>query len=150
MHTFKIIGPPRDKTGRCCYEKLKSFRNVSLLGEQSHTETLRHIASSRALISTSPMEGFPNIFIEAWACGIPVVSLYFDPGDIIKKEKLGEVAEGNIDKLLTALDSVKTSDEFAARSRKYLEENHLLNDKKIKETSELFLDIYNNRIARIS
>jgi len=73
FHTFKVIGPPRYKTGYLYFEKLKSFQNVSLLGELSHSDTLLNIANSKALISTSPMEGFPNIFIEAWATGIPVL-----------------------------------------------------------------------------
>ena len=67
-YSFMVIGPPRDKTGHKYYEKLKSFKNVSLKGKLNHTDTLRYIASARALISTSHMEGFPNIFIEAWAC----------------------------------------------------------------------------------
>jgi glycosyltransferase involved in cell wall biosynthesis len=137
-HTFKIIGPPRDKTGHYYYEKLKSFPNVKLLGELSHAETLAHIASSKALVSTSPMEGFPNIFIEAWACGIPVLSLYFDPGDVIKREELGMVANGNIDALAKALDSVSYSEDFAKKARNYLERTHVLNDQKVEEISELF------------
>jgi glycosyltransferase involved in cell wall biosynthesis len=143
-HTFKVIGPPRDKTGYFYYEKLKSFPNVSLMGELSHAETLQQIASSKALISTSPMEGFPNIFIEAWACGIPVLSLYFDPGDVIKREGLGEVADGNLDLLVNSLDRVRNNDEFVLRAKKYLERTHVLNEFKIKEITNLFEKIKNN------
>jgi glycosyltransferase involved in cell wall biosynthesis len=32
-YTFKVIGPPRDETGQYYFEKLKSFPNVTLLGE---------------------------------------------------------------------------------------------------------------------
>ena len=32
LHSFKVVGQPRDKTGYLYYEKLKSFENVSLLG----------------------------------------------------------------------------------------------------------------------
>jgi glycosyltransferase involved in cell wall biosynthesis len=139
--TFKIIGPPRDKTGHFYFEKLKSFSNVSLLGELSHSETLKHIANSKALISTSPMEGFPNIFIEAWACGIPVLSLYFDPGGIIKREGLGIVADGNPDIMLKALAEIRYTEDFASRSKAYVENNHILNDNKIKQISTLFNDL---------
>lgn len=139
--TFKIIGPPRDKTGHLYFEKLKSFPNVSLLGELSHSDTLKHIANSKALISTSPMEGFPNIFIEAWACGIPVLSLYFDPGGVIKNEGLGIVADGNIDKMLKAMADTRYTEDFAARSRAYVENNHVLNENKIKQISYLFNEL---------
>jgi glycosyltransferase involved in cell wall biosynthesis len=145
-HTFKVIGPPRDKTGYLYYEKLKSFPNVSLLGELSHADTLREIATSKALISTSPMEGFPNIFIEAWAYGIPVLSLYFDPGGVIRREELGEVADGNIDKLVSAFSSVRNTEEFAGKARAYLERTHVINENKIKEINELFGELHNRRI----
>lgn len=143
-HTFKVIGPPRDKTGYLYYEKLKSFQNVSLLGELSHSDTLRQIASSKALISTSPMEGFPNIFIEAWAFGIPVLSLYFDPGGVIRREKLGEVADGNIDELVNALSSVRNTEEFATRAKTYLDHTHVINEFKIKEINVLFNELCDN------
>ena len=90
------------------------------------------------MISTSPMEGFPNIFVEAWACGIPVFSLSFDPGGVIRKERLGEVADGNIDKLVNDMFTIKNTDEFAKRSRAYVERNHLLNADKINEINDLF------------
>jgi glycosyltransferase involved in cell wall biosynthesis len=140
-HTFKIIGPPRDETGFFYYEKLKSFQNVALMGELTHSETLHHIACSKALISTSPMEGFPNIFIEAWAFGIPVLSLYFDPGGVIKREGLGEVADGDLDKLINALASVRNTDEFAIKSKKYVDQKHVLNETKISEIKELFNEL---------
>lgn len=138
QQTFKIIGPPRDKTGRFYYNKLKEFPNVQLLGALPHKETLRHIADSRALISTSPMEGFPNIFIEAWAYGVPVLSLYFDPGGIIRRENLGKVADGDIILLQKYMEETQYSDEFACRARSYVENNHLINTGKINQTDALF------------
>ena len=42
--------------------------------DQELRKNLKQIANSRALISTSPLEGFPNIFIEAWSCGRAVVA----------------------------------------------------------------------------
>ena len=143
LHTFKVIGSPRDKIGCFYYEKLKSFENVSLFGELSHSDTLHHISYSKALISTSPMEGFPNIFIEAWACGIPVLSLYFDPGGIIKREDLGEVADGNLDSLINAMATTISTDKFAIKAKAYVEHNHVLNRDKIKQISDLFIELIN-------
>jgi hypothetical protein len=138
LSTFKVIGPPRDKTGFLYFEKLKSYKNVSLLGELNHSETLLNIANSKALISTSPMEGFPNIFIEAWAYGIPVLSLYVDPGGVIKREHLGIVADGDLDRLQKSLTSTGRIDEFAKKAKSYVNKYHELNNDKIEKTSELF------------
>jgi glycosyltransferase involved in cell wall biosynthesis len=140
-YTFKIVGQPRDSSAAKYYEKLKSFHNVSLLGKLCHTDTLYQIASSKALISTSPMEGFPNIFIEAWACGIPVFSLYVDPGGVIKKEELGDVATGNLNLLLELIEKNDSKNDFSRRSKAYVEQNHSLSSKRIKEISKLFNEI---------
>jgi glycosyltransferase involved in cell wall biosynthesis len=142
--TFKVIGPPRDKIGTFYFEKLKSYKNVSLLGELNHSDTLFNIANSKGLISTSPMEGFPNIFIEAWACGIPVLSLKVDPGGVIKREELGEVADGNLDRLLKALEATRNIDEFAIKAKSYVEHYHVLNKNKVEEISDLFKRILEN------
>ena len=141
--SFKVVGLPRDSSAAKYYEKLKTFPNVTLLGKLQHSETLEQIANSVALISTSPMEGFPNIFIEAWACGIPVYSLYVDPGCVIKKEQLGRVAEGKLDLLLEFLTNHNGSDNFAGRSKAYVEKNHCLNNKRIEEINKLFSEVLN-------
>jgi glycosyltransferase involved in cell wall biosynthesis len=138
---FKIIGPPCDKDGFLFYKKLKTFNNVTLLGKLSHPMVLKNITSSQALISTSQMEGFPNVFIEAWACGIPVLSLYIDPGDTIKRENLGIVADGNHAKLIRAISSNEYSNESAKKAKDYVARNHVLNTNKIKEISVLFTDL---------
>lgn len=141
-HTFKVIGSPRDKTGNHFYQRLKSFDNVTLTGRLSHEETIRQISGSKALISTSPMEGFPNIFIEAWACGIPVLSLFVDPGGVIKQEELGETAGGDIKSLLTSMDNFKFANGFAEKARAYINEHHELNSERIREMERLFNDVY--------
>jgi len=138
---FKVIGPPRDKTGAFYFEKLKSFKNVSLLGELNHSDTLYEIANSKALISTSPMEGFPNIFIEAWACGIPVLSLNINPGNVITHEDLGEVANGSLDRLIDAMTDTRFSEKFATRAKAYVENNYALNEIRLKEIDNLFNEL---------
>ncbi len=142
-HTFKVIGPPRDKEGHFYYEKLKSLQNVTLFGKLDHSETLYHIANSKALISTSWMEGFPNIFIEAWAYGIPVLSLNVDPGSRIKNERLGEVLNGDLNDMLNAIDSFRYTRDFAERAKNYVDRTHALNEYKVNEINKLFNDLCN-------
>ncbi|HEX2921889.1 MAG TPA: glycosyltransferase family 4 protein [Bacteroidales bacterium] len=144
-HTFKIIGPPRDEIGLHYYEKLKSFRNVKLLGICSHSKTIDEISKSKALISTSRMEGFPNVFIEAWACGIPVYSLNVDPGNIIEKEGLGVFANGNFDILKTALDEHFDQPGFAMKAKKYVEKYHAINKSKVEEINSIFKEVYDRK-----
>jgi len=140
-YRYKVIGRTRDKTGVILYDRLKSYPNVKLLGKLSHDETIREIARSKALISTSPMEGFPNIFIEAWSCGIPVLSLFVDPGGVISREKLGVVAGGDIRKLIYAAGNATDSDEFRCRANDYVHRTHEINELKIAEINAIFTSV---------
>jgi glycosyltransferase involved in cell wall biosynthesis len=141
---FKVVGQPRDKTGHLYFEKLKSYENVTLLGRLNHSDTLLQIANSKALISTSYMEGFPNVFIEAWACGIPVYSLYVDLGTLITKEGLGEVANGDLDQLLKSIENNKCMGKFGKNAKAYVEHHHDLNANKIEEIRGIFSNLLNN------
>jgi glycosyltransferase involved in cell wall biosynthesis len=111
------------------------------MGQLSHEETLREIGNSRALVSTSPMEGFPNVFIEAWACGLPVLSLHVDPGNTIAKEGLGFAAGGNMDKLIEAMDNLDNTDSFAFMSKHYIKRIHELNPARIAELNTIFANV---------
>ena len=148
-HTFKVIGNPRDKTGNYFYERLRAFGNVTLTGRLSHDETIRQISCAKALISTSPMEGFPNIFIEAWACGIPVLSLHVDPGGVIRKEGLGQTADGDIKKLIAAMDTLNQLNGFPEIARNYIELNHELNEKMVSRMERLFNDVITGKPSYI-
>ena len=141
-YIFKVLGRPRDKTGNDYYEKLKAFKNVELKGRLSHDETIKEISASRALISTSPMEGFPNIFIEAWACGIPVLSLYVDPGGVIEREELGIVADGNMEKMIASMGVINKTEDFSRKARIYVQKHHELNSTKIAEIDSIFNDLF--------
>lgn len=131
--TFKVIGPPRHESGELYYKKIMELPNVNLLGELNHFDTLKEITNSKALISTSPMEGFPNIFIEAWACGVPVISLYVDPGGVIQSENLGVVALGDMKAMLRSMETINNADGFAERAKSYIQKNHVLSEDKIRE-----------------
>lgn len=144
-HTFKVIGSPRDKTGSHFYEQLGALNNVTLVGRLSHDETIRQISGAKALISTSPMEGFPNIFIEAWSCGVPVLSLHVDPGGVIKKEGLGHTADGDMKKLISAIDSFFEPNGFPEKARDYIRLNHELNKDMVNKLERLFNDVIAGR-----
>jgi glycosyltransferase involved in cell wall biosynthesis len=139
--TYRVVGMPRDKTGKKYYEKLKFFPNVTLMGRLSHSDTILQISNSKALISTSAVEGFPNIFLEAWACGVPVLSLYVNPGNIIMHENIGYFADGNIEKLLQFMATVNSDETISDRAKVYIDQNHIINDQKIKEIGALFTSI---------
>jgi glycosyltransferase involved in cell wall biosynthesis len=137
MYRYKVIGRVRDETGNKLYGQLGDFDNVQLMGKLSHSDTMNEISRSKALISTSPMEGFPNIFIEAWGCGVPVLSLYVDPGDVIKREGLGFVAGGSIERMIEEMATLSRSEEFSRLARSYVKTRHALTEVRMAEIKSI-------------
>lgn len=124
MHSFTIIGKPSGKVSIDLFEKLKTFKNVKLLGKLDHLESIIHIANSKALVTTSPMEGFPNIFLEAWATGVPVISFIVDPGGIIVKNHLGLVCDGQFDLLWSNINNFDKCIFDGNKLKDYVKKNH--------------------------
>lgn len=98
---FIVIGNFRDiKSSSILY-----LSNVKFLGRLDHESTLSYIAKSKALISTSYIEGFPNVFLEAWALGTPIISLHVNPDNIIEKYNLGIYCRNSIELLNDAISN---------------------------------------------
>lgn len=69
--------------------------NLELLDPLPHEELAALIESAVAVVNTSVLEGMPNAFLEAWARGIPVLTLQFDPDGVVEREALGVSAQGS-------------------------------------------------------
>jgi glycosyltransferase involved in cell wall biosynthesis len=77
---FEFIGEATDKEGGEVVSMLREYPNAVLHGQLDRRGTLEKIASAHALLNVSPIEGFPNTFLEAWALRTPVISLRSRPG----------------------------------------------------------------------
>lgn len=69
-------------------------KNFYYLGAKSLEEVNGILKESLFLVHTCEPEGFPNVFIQTWMQGKPVVSLYFDPCGYIEDKALGFVSGG--------------------------------------------------------
>jgi glycosyltransferase involved in cell wall biosynthesis len=105
----------------------EKIKNVNFKGFVSPEKIHTYYQKAILLINTSKIEGFPNIFLEAWSCSVPVVSLNIDPDGIISKYKLGycsitfDQMLKNIEILLKDRQLLET---MGKNGRKYVEENH--------------------------
>ena len=96
---FEIIGQPHGKHSEEKVNLFKNYSNVQYFGPISREVVLCEICSSKGLINFSKMEGFPNTFLEAWSCGVPVFSLWVDPGGVIENFNLGKCFHGDLDSM---------------------------------------------------
>lgn len=107
--------------------QLRSLPNVEYRGHVAPEQTLKVIADASLLLSTSDGEGFPSVFLEAWAAGTPVVSIQIDPDHKIQKDDLGLVAdtvEGAVDAVCSLMTSPQRCQDMGMRARRHVEEMH--------------------------
>ncbi len=140
--TFEFVGAPSGREGRSIEEKLRQCPNVVLHGPLRRTETLRKISAADVLLNVSPAEGFPNTFLEAWALGTPVLSLWVDPAGVIAAHGLGLVCGGSMDALVQALRSGSYRVEAASLAR-YVRTHHSM-----AAAAELFTGAVREAAAR--
>lgn len=102
--------------------------NLELLGQLPRARTLAEIGSATAVVSTSAAEGMPNVFLEAWARGVPVLSLDYDPDGRIAAEGLGISAAGSPEAFAEGARRLWAErplrDRLGAAGRAYVERTH--------------------------
>ncbi len=120
---FELVGKVTDSDGARIQKVLRNFPNVVLHGSMSRNETMKRLAAARILLNTSPCEGFPNTFLEAWTVGTPVVSLHVDPGGVLSREGLGVYCGSDIDRLVTAIRTLSPVTD-RQKIREYIRTRH--------------------------
>jgi len=94
---FAIAMNKIDKTRfAAAQETAEKLKNIVFLGALTQEEVQQWFKKTKLFLNTSLREGFPNTFLQAWASGVPVVSLNVDPDNVIEQHKLGKVVEKNI------------------------------------------------------
>ena len=88
--TFNVVGQSNTPTEyeRTVVASLAERCNINLLGRRGTEEIAQLLKESLGLVSTSSVEGFPRVFLEAWSCAAPVFST-FDPDTVIERNSLG-------------------------------------------------------------
>ncbi len=129
---FVVCGAPRQSHWEPqkidqIMKDLRSLPNVDYRGHVAPEQTVQAIGSAGVLLSTSDGEGFPSVFLEAWAAGTPVVSMQIDPDHKVRDHELGKVAdtiEGAVEAVRVLMASTERCQEMGMRSRLHVEEIH--------------------------
>jgi glycosyltransferase involved in cell wall biosynthesis len=106
----------------------RRLSNLELLGQLPRERLLPLIEQSYAVVSTSTDEGMPNVFLEAWARGVPVASLICDPGGQLASHEAGLVAGGSRQELVKIAEALSRDAALRARlggnGRRYVMDVH--------------------------
>lgn len=88
---FFMVGSPLDlELFDKCRRETKEVENLTFLGGKSFSFVNDLFKSTKILVCTSEVEGFPNTFLQAWSNNIPVLST-FDPSNVILNYAIGKV-----------------------------------------------------------
>lgn len=125
-------------------------RSFHYLGVRTPAEVNGVLAAAAALVHTCDPEGFGNNFIQAWLQGTPTLSLYFDPGGTIARERLGSVP-GDLPGLERDLRNLLADEnaraQMGARAQTYARRHHdpAVN---VRRLAELFEEVVGRPGAR--
>ncbi len=90
--SFDLVGPAdRSGYGERIVQQTKRLSNIVVRGPVPRSSMEAVYRSGTCLICTSDYEGFPNTFLEAWRCGLPIITT-FDPDDLVADRELGIVS----------------------------------------------------------
>jgi glycosyltransferase involved in cell wall biosynthesis len=109
----------------------KKISNLTYLGEIPFEKTNQLLAQSSLFINTSlKKEGFPNTYIQSWMRETPVITLNFDPDNIIKNNNIGFHSK-NFERLVKdtkfLIENPDKRKMMGKRARDYAVKNHDIN-----------------------
>ncbi|GAB1257158.1 glycosyltransferase family 4 protein [Aurantivibrio plasticivorans] len=144
---FKIVGAANTDTeyARSCVERARAISNVELCGRVAHEDMGKFYHSADVLCSTSVYEGFPNVFLEAWSVGVPLVTT-FDPDGVVEKHRLGEIAD-SVESLYSKLTSAlvpQNRAKYSNNASDYFNNFHHV-DKTISQFEKLMLKMVSDK-----
>lgn len=128
-YKFKmILFSPDQKKMDSHYSKLvSSLNNLEYIGYVPFNKIANYFANAYLLVNTSVMEGFPNIFLQAWQCSTPVISLNVNPDNVITKYSIGRVSccfENMLKDVICLMENSKLREEMALNADQYINDNH--------------------------
>ncbi len=124
---YLIAGKPDEKEESRLKEMIQFHRlenNVFLVGFIAEEEITDHYQLADLFIMPSKKEGFGIVFIEAMACGLPVIAGNQDGSvDALKNGELGMLINPeNKDEMLDKLEMVLNSNSYTVAQKKLLQQ----------------------------
>jgi len=129
-YQFEIVGESnyQSEYAEKLLKKSNQLCNVNINGRVPHSKMNELYSRCKLLCSTSELEGFPNVYIEAWSSGIPVLTS-FDPDGVINSSGAGWV-QNSVSGFINVLQLIQKDSSYwtaaSIASRKYYDAHHRL------------------------
>jgi glycosyltransferase involved in cell wall biosynthesis len=108
-------------------DRVRACPNIRHVPRVPYAGMLAYYRDAALLLSTSSAEGFPNVFLEAWANRMPVVSLEIDPDELLCGKGLGVHAK-TLDEMLAAVRRLVADpaerEAIGERAQAYVRDRH--------------------------
>lgn len=124
---FKMVGTGNTEQVARIRAMAAGAENIEFTGFVPYAEVERHFDGASVLINTSPAEGFPNTFLQAWSRGTPTLA-FFD-ANVYQDGRAVGLAESDVRAMATTLAELVKRDadvwtEQSALCRRYMLDNH--------------------------
>jgi glycosyltransferase involved in cell wall biosynthesis len=148
---FLLVGELVNSTYTSLLDQSCLPSNVHYLGTKTYQEVNGIMQQSLCLVHTTyGPEGFPNVFIQAWLQGKPVVSLYCDPDNLIQDQKIGYLS-GNVTQMINDTTELITNtslrDDMGQRAKSFAEA-HFNAEQNIRKYETFLQEICGKRSAK--
>ena len=120
------LPPDTLESWRAAQAAARQLPNLELRGFVDPARRGELFRQAALFVHTSPAEGFPNTLLEAWAHGLPTVSVV-DPDGVVTREQLGESAaslDAMADSVRRWMDDPARRIATGARARAYVAAHH--------------------------
>jgi glycosyltransferase involved in cell wall biosynthesis len=129
---FRMVAGVTDETPPGMAERIGDaagrLPNLELLPPRPRSQLLEEMEQAVAVVKTSRVEGMPNGFLEAWARGVPVLSLNVDPDSKIEDNRIGVAAGGSMERFIDAAATLWSDPDvrkaIGERARRFIQEVH--------------------------
>lgn len=128
---FLMVGPASDTNPHALDEwggRMGALPNLRFEPGVPFEETSALFAQAKLFVNTSRGEGFPNTFLQAAACGTPIVSWCVNPDGMLTRHQMGICANGDTATFEQAVRDLCGDAEFRTRlgenGRKYVARHH--------------------------
>jgi glycosyltransferase involved in cell wall biosynthesis len=97
-------GPLLDKM------KLIGNRNIKFMGSIKNRNLYKYLGSSYAFIFPTELEGHPNVILEAWKMGLPIITTGTEGMELVRDGYTGLVAKKNKNDFINAIKHISSND----------------------------------------